>query len=396
MRVMTILLFICAVAGAGIYAYRFYVSQTVAEQVADAATQIVSAEKAIASGDHEAARSEIATIDAQALQGTLGARYATLNARLEYADENFTEATTWLDRADQYDPAYLNAPERRVFRGQVLEFSGNTEGARAIYEDIVASSPADIRAPAEVGLGRLAEAAGALEEARDYYKRALEAAPWDSADWNEALDRLGEANVALIFSVAETSDSTYYQVESGDNLTEIGKKLNTTQGLLIRANNLADAGALNVGDRLKYTHKDFRIVIERETRRLFLYDANGIFKRYHVGLGREGKETALGRYRIGNKQQDPDWFKPGVGRIPFGDPENELGTRWMPLVPEREDLPRDLGIHGTWDDESVGEFASSGCARLTNSLVEELYDLVVRATPVEIVDRIQPGTPDGE
>lgn len=87
---------------------------------------------------------------------------------------------------------------------------------------------------------------------------------------------------------------------------------------------------------------------------------------------------------------DPTWFKPNAGPIPPGDPRNELGSRWMPLVPEREELPTDLGIHGTIAPETIGEHSSSGCARMHNADVEELYDLVVRSTPVEIVETVDP------
>jgi hypothetical protein len=58
----------------------------------------------------------------------------------------------------------------------------------------------------------------------------------------------------------------------------------------------------------------------------------------------------------------------------------------MPLVPEQEGLPKDLGIHGTIRPETVGKHSSNGCARLYPQEVEELYDLVVRSTPVDIVE----------
>jgi hypothetical protein len=63
----------------------------------------------------------------------------------------------------------------------------------------------------------------------------------------------------------------------------------------------------------------------------------------------------------------------------------------MPLVPAEPSLPTDLGIHGTIHPETVGEYSSHGCARLTNPEVEELYDLVVRSTPVTIVEKYVPG-----
>ena len=195
-------------------------------------------------------------------------------------------------------------------------------------------------------------------------------------------------NVKLIFKQGETPESRYHAVSSGENLTSIGIKLNTTQGLLMTANGIYDPATLRVGQRLKYTPKDFRIVVERSTCRMFLLDSDGAFKRYYTGLGMPGYETTLGSYTIGNKQKDPTWFKPGSEPIPAGDPRNELGTRWMPLMPQEEGLPTDLGIHGTIEPETIGQYKSHGCPRLKKEDVEELYDLVVRSTPVLIVEKI--------
>lgn len=76
--------------------------------------------------------------------------------------------------------------------------------------------------------------------------------------------------------------------------------------------------------------------------------------------------------------------------MPPNDPANELGTRWMPLAPADAGLPTDLGIHGTIAPETIGKYESHGCPRMFKKDVEELYDLVVRSTPVEIVERMTP------
>ena len=58
----------------------------------------------------------------------------------------------------------------------------------------------------------------------------------------------------------------------------------------------------------------------------------------------------------------------------------------------QEGLPKDLGIHGAPDPTTVGSFTSNGCARMKMEEVEELYDLVVRSTPVQVVDIVDPAT----
>ena len=251
----------------------------------------------------------------------------------------------------------------------------------------------EVRAPALCGLARDAERAGGRVTARDLYREAVRDAAWNTPDWEEAADGLGRLNAELIFSVSPPPRARSTVSSGATTSPIIGMKLNTTQGLLMRANGLTKDTTLNVGNRLKYnTPKDFRNHHhERSTCRLFLLDGDGLlFKRYLTGLGRPGHETTLGEFRIGNKQVDPTWFKPNAGPIPPGDPENELGSRWMPLVPEREELPTDLGIHGTIAPDTIGKHTSSGCARMHNADVEELYDLVVRSTPVEIVETVEP------
>ena len=277
-------------------------------------------------------------------------------------------------------------------RARQLEEMDRFDEAQTIYEMLCDNAPTEIRAMGYLGLGRLAERRSEFVAARDLYRHTAEDAPWGDPVWEEAVALMGRINVSMIFSPAETPESRYYTVESGDNLIAIGMKLNTTQGLLITANNIGDVSRLRLGQRLKYTPKDFSIIIERSTCTLYVFDNHGLFKQYKVGLGKPGHETVLGKYAIGNKQQNPVWHKPGAGAIEAGDPTNELGTRWMPMVPADEGLPHDLGIHGTIAPETIGSYSSKGCARMLNSEVEELYDLVVRATAVEVVETIHDHT----
>lgn len=293
--------------------------------------------------------------------------------------------------------SFRNSPEHpraAAAYAQLLEDEGDVQAAVSIYREIVDTAPPKLQGAALNGLAREAKRDGDLIRARTLYKQALAQSEWESEPWDEAIDALGSMNIAMIFGVTPTPESKTYSVESGDTLTDIGIKLNTTMGLLMRANDITDPGKLSLGQKLKYTPKDFRIVIERSSCTLYLVDNDGVFKRYPVGLGRKGRETTEGRFKIGNKQKNPTWYKPGGGVVAPLAPENELGTRWMPLVPDSEGLPTDLGIHGTNDPSSIGKYSSSGCPRMHKEDVEELYDLVVRSTPVLIVEEYE--GPGGE
>lgn len=323
-------------------------------------------------------------------QTTPDQHYAMLQLRIDLAREagEWTRAGELLQQVLTTYPQSPDYPQNAARFGEALERQDRIQEARKQYEDLVASAPAGMRAHALAGLGRLAEKEQDLVVARDYYRQAFADAPRDSEIWVQTLEEMGRLNTTLIFSQGETPESKYYTVESGDTLTSIGIKLNTTQGLLTRANGIAETDPLHPGQRIKHTPKDFRIIVERSTCRLYLMDNQGPFKMYRTGLGMPGYETTLGKYTIGSKQKDPTWFRPNGTPVPPNDPANELGTRWMPMVPAEEGLPTDLGIHGTIAPETIGYYKSHGCPRLRNEHAEELYDLIVRSTPVEVVETI--------
>lgn len=381
-------------AGAGAYGVGQYLNRPAAttgdEVEASAVSQVDLARERLQLGDTAGAREILAAASKSRRGAAPQPQAMLLDAEIALAEGKPEAAVAALEQAMS---AHAQGPERPLLAvrlARVLDTQGRHDDAAALYEDVASTAPPGLRAGAMIGLARRAERGGDLFSARGQFRAALDDAPFDSEAWNEALDELGRLNVALIFSPQETPEGRYYTVEPGDNLTGIGIKLNTTQGLLFTANGIDDATQLRVGQRLKYTPKDFRVLIERSTCRLFLLDKDGLFKRYRVGLGKPGYETTLGKYTVGNKQKDPTWFRPGGSPVPPNDPENELGTRWMPLVPAEPGLPTDLGIHGTIAPETIGHYASRGCPRLVKDEVEELFDLIVRSTPVEIVEQVSP------
>ena len=357
---------------------------------ASAATNIEKARQLADSGEADQARALLRPIVARVDNPAVTPKALMLLAEIDRKSGQTDTALDLLRQAAEDYPDSSHHPVAAVAYARLLEDTGQAEKALQIYTDVKNSAPPELRAPAVSGLARKHERDGNILEARDLYRQAAREAKWGSEAWEEAGLGLGRLNVQLTMSPAPTAESKIYRVVPGDSLSRIGTKLNTTQGMLLTANNLSDNHTLHPGQRLKYTPKDFHIVIERSTCRLFLMDNDGLFKMYSVGLGKSGQDTTLGRYKIGNKEKDPTWFKPGSGGIPPGDPRNELGSRWMPLVPEAESLPTDLGIHGTIAPDTVGVYSSMGCPRLLNEEVEELYDLVVRSTPVTIVDTFSP------
>lgn len=364
----------------------FTATFVVARTLESASDDLAQARQLMDEGNLSEARKHIEPIIELVKDDTHTPAALELLAELEGKAGNIARQIELLKSAAYEYPQNANHMTLVLEYATLLDRTGRSDEAAGIFQDIQASAPPAIRASATFALARRAQDGGEVEKAMGMYAQVVEDAEWGSNISAAALGQIGNMNVSQVFAQRETPGAKYHIVKSGETLTSIGVKYNVTLGQLMRANGITDPSKLRLNQRLKYTPKDFRIVVERSTCSLYLLDGQGIFKRYSTGLGRPGHETTLGKYRIGDKQKDPVWFRPNGPPVPSGDPENELGTRWMPMVPDEENLPHDLGIHGTIHPESIGKYSSSGCPRLLPEDVEELYDLVVRATPVEVVE----------
>ncbi|MGH6767989.1 MAG: L,D-transpeptidase [Xanthobacteraceae bacterium] len=124
-------------------------------------------------------------------------------------------------------------------------------------------------------------------------------------------------------------------------------------------------------------HKPGTIIINTRERRLYLITGNGQALRYGIGVGRIGF-TWNGTTRISAKREWPGWTppeqmrrrQPGLPRYMPGGPDNPLGARALYLG---STLYR---IHGSNEPETIGQAVSSGCFRLTNADVIDLYNRV--------------------
>jgi lipoprotein-anchoring transpeptidase ErfK/SrfK len=126
------------------------------------------------------------------------------------------------------------------------------------------------------------------------------------------------------------------------------------------------------------------IVIDPDSRHLYYILENGEAIRYGVGVGRAGFEWS-GDAVVGMKRKWPRWLPPTdmvyrdekaqkwSNGMPGG-PENPLGARAMYLYANGQDTL--YRIHGTNDPSSIGKAMSSGCIRMLNQDVAELYDRV--------------------
>jgi len=188
---------------------------------------------------------------------------------------------------------------------------------------------------------------------------------------------LGKINTQLVFSPAPMPEKVDYTVRPGDSLARIARRFNTTVELLQKINGITGS-LIRVNDRLRVLQGRFRVKVNISDNTLTVYLNDRFFKKYRVGTGRY-LSTPTGKFRITERLVHPVWWRPDGRKVPYGDPENVLGTHWLSL-----NIPG-YGIHGTWEPESVGKHSSQGCIRLTNPDIEELYTLLPVGTEVEIV-----------
>jgi lipoprotein-anchoring transpeptidase ErfK/SrfK len=128
------------------------------------------------------------------------------------------------------------------------------------------------------------------------------------------------------------------------------------------------------------------IIIDTEQRFLFLVQGDGMAVRYGIGVGKPGFEWA-GVKTISRKAEWPDWTppdemltrRPDLPRYMPGGLGNPLGARAMYLG---SSLYR---IHGTNEPQTIGKAVSSGCIRMVNDDVIDLYSRVHVGTKVIVI-----------
>jgi lipoprotein-anchoring transpeptidase ErfK/SrfK len=133
------------------------------------------------------------------------------------------------------------------------------------------------------------------------------------------------------------------------------------------------------------------VIIDTGNTYLYYVLGGGRALRYGVGVGRQGF-TWSGVQTVSRKAEWPDWYPPAemIARQPYlprfvaGGPGNPLGARAMYLGSS------EYRIHGTNDPTTIGKFVSSGCIRMTNQDVTDLFSRVDVGTRVVVLAKNAP------
>ncbi len=167
-------------------------------------------------------------------------------------------------------------------------------------------------------------------------------------------------------------------VRPGETLGAIARKYGANLELIAASHPIRN-NIILPGQRLRIFRGSFDVWVSKGRNELLLRLDGHFFKRYVVGTGAEGG-TPAGDYVITLRMPQPVWYRPDGVAIPYGHPDNLLGTHYLKL-----NVPG-IGLHGTWEPESIGSQSSAGCVRMLNPEIEELFLLLPEGTPVKIVD----------
>jgi len=168
-------------------------------------------------------------------------------------------------------------------------------------------------------------------------------------------------------------------------------------GFSFRKTNMKQIATRYRRQLVKYIHKEppGSLVVDTKNHALYVTFENNTALRYGAGVGREGFQW-FGRAEVGRKAVWPDWVPPAemLARRPDlpkqmkGGPDNPLGPRAHYLYRDGKDLI--YRIHGTTEPWSIGTDVSSGCIRMLNEDVIDLYQRTPVGTRVLVLKHLSP------
>lgn len=297
------------------------------------------------------------------------------------------DASAALDRAGK--SGELRPTEDALAR----RISGQGPESSSVLDDSPLARAASMKEQERAGLQHLA--AGRAREAAEAFSRLLLAevsSPWPAdagrlATWS---DRLHAAQRGNRWNRRGAWRSTEVVVQPGDSLISVRKRalvqdpsLVVCTGQIARANEL-EGEVIHPGAKLRIPVDRVSVLVDLDAHWAFYLAGDEVVAAWPVGVGKESSATRVGTFTVGEKTKEPMWFPQGRKPVPFGDPENPLGTRWVSWN-DAEGNPTRLGFHGTNEPASVGRDASLGCIRMRTNDIEELFEILPRGALVRVV-----------
>ena len=198
-------------------------------------------------------------------------------------------------------------------------------------------------------------------------------------------DSLRQAQGSYRLSKTGAWPSLATEVRPGDSLALVRKRILRERpelllctGLIHRVNEIGKY--IHPGDPLRIPTDRPNVLVDLDARIVIYRHGDEAVLVWPCGVGRVDKPTPTGAFLIGEKLEEPPWFAGDGKVIPYGDPRNLLGERWMAWNLDGKNSS--YGFHGTNEPDGVGGRVSSGCIRMTNESVKELFELLPRGADV--------------
>lgn len=124
-----------------------------------------------------------------------------------------------------------------------------------------------------------------------------------------------------------------------------------------------------------------KLIIDLSDRQIYLFQDSALTANYEIAVGRSGWETPTGEFKVINMYVDPIWQHPFTGEVVPPGSGNPLGTRWIGFWTDGE---HQIGLHGTNQEDLIGQAVSHGCIRLRETDIQALYEHVTVDMPVVV------------
>ncbi len=265
----------------------------------------------------------------------------------------------------------------RLLVSLIAAFSLHAAALAQAASDAAEKKPAEAAAPSSA----TAEPAIAAPEQRAKPKKRLTAAPAPAPE-PSAMDRFsnffrGNAAPAAAPSDPRGGARTASATPQGASVSQL--MMQKAASSYSTSSNALGFGLYRITPRetvpFREKHAPGTILVRQREKRLYYVNGDGTAIKYAIAVGREGAAWA-GTSSVSDKREWPDWTptpailqrQPDLPRFVEGGPANPLGARALYLG---QTLYR---IHGTNEPWRIGEEASSGCIRLTNDDIVDLYN----------------------
>ncbi|MEN6625456.1 MAG: L,D-transpeptidase family protein [Candidatus Sumerlaeia bacterium] len=375
-----ILIIVAAIAAGGVIGYGYYQRWSMGRQFT-AVRQLVTDKK------FQEAETQLAALEGRAQPGQSWlADWVDLRLQALEGINDQESAAQWAAKALNPDKAWVQQGDdgwvrAHLILGRRAVNQEQLDAAREHFNALASLAPDQFgHTEGQLGLGWVDLATpGKVQEGRDRLAALLDTLRNDHAMRADVEAALGRANLFLLMSPEPHEGDEIYAIQKGDSMDRLRRKYKVSADLLMRVNRITNPQALSIGHRIKIPKLELSILVNKSDNTLTLYNHGKFFKKYDVRTGQYEYMTPPGEYTIQRKVVDPPWTDPKTGaRLGPGDPNNQLGCRWM-------EISGSIGIHEAIDPNTIGTYSSNGCVGLVKDDVIELYDLVSVGTPVKII-----------